>query len=196
MVVKAEPKMPAAVASSDHYQPAERRIANAADLQKFLRSAALKDFMGFVLALNEAAQGRPISAETHPSAAVNSVAEVLSTLDTWVDQIPPAKQALRYGNPSYRDWFARLSSSADQLLQTILPSSMSEAAVELEPILCDSFGNKTRIDYGTGHETTFCVLLYCLAKLGVFSEQDKLTLVTHVFSKYLRLMRKIQTTYW
>lgn len=200
LVVKAEPKMPSPAReqsqSSQGFRPAERRITSNADLQKFLKSQALKDFMGFILALNEAAQGQPVSAQTSASAAIDSLVSMLDTLNTWVDEIPPAKQALRYGNPSYRDWFAKVDENAVSLLLAILPSDLSEAASELKPILLDGFGNRTRIDYGTGHETTFCELLYCLAKLGVFQDSDRLPLVTHVFSKYLRLMRKVQTTYW
>lgn len=43
-----------------------------------------------------------------------------------------------------------------------------------------------------GHETTFCALLYCLAKLGVVGTDDAQALVTRVFARYLQLMRKIQ----
>ena len=35
---------------------------------------------------------------------------------------------------------------------------------ELASYFADSFGNATRIDYGTGHETTFVALLYCLVR--------------------------------
>ena len=40
--------------------------------------------------------------------------------------------------------------------------------VELTPYLTESFGNATRIDYGTGHETNFMTWLYCLSRIGVF----------------------------
>lgn len=53
-----------------------------------------------------------------------------------------------------------------------------------------------RIDYGTGHETTFAALLYCLTVAGVFGESDAQALVTHIFARYLTLMRKVQKTYW
>ena len=199
LVVQADAKMPSTL-NTDHsaqqFTPAERRITSQADLQTFLKSMALKDFMGFILALNEAAQGQPLSAETNASSAINSMVHVLDTLSGWVDEIPPAKQALRYGNPAYREWFAKVDDNAESLLRTTLPPELSQAAIELKPILLDGFGNKTRIDYGTGHETTFCQLLFCLAKLGVFTESDRLALVSQVFSKYLKLMRKIQTTYW
>ena len=34
------------------------------------------------------------------------------------------------------------------------------------------------------------------ARLGVVAEDDAQALVTHVFSAYIDLMRKVQTTYW
>ena len=78
----------------------------------------------------------------------------------------------------------------------VLPAAQQGAAVELVGYFCDSFGNATRIDYGTGHETAFASWLLCLAKLGAVCERDRRALVTRVFATYLRLMRRLQTTYW
>lgn len=89
-----------------------------------------------------------------------------------------------------------MAEAAPQLVAEVLPEELQGAAEELSGYLADSFGNATRIDYGTGHETTFCALLYCLAKLGVVGRDDAQALVTRVFARYLQLMRKIQTTYW
>jgi hypothetical protein len=52
----------------------------------------------------------------------------------------------------------------------LLPPELQGAAVELLPYLLDSFGNATRIDYGTGHETTFVAFLYCLAGVCGFQQ--------------------------
>ena len=67
---------------------------------------------------------------------------------------------------------------------------------KLGSMLVPSAGNATRIDYGTGHETTFAALLYCLAVAGVFGQADAQALVTRVFARYLDLMRKVQKAYW
>ena len=67
-----------------------------------------------------------------------------------------------------------MSGSAAELLTGVLPPDLAPAIVELAPYFADSFGNATRIDYGTGHETTFCALLCCLAKLGVLKQTDLL----------------------
>lgn len=69
----------------------------------------------------------------------------------------------------------------------LLPSELSSAAVELLPYLLDSFGNPTRIDYGTGHETTFVAFLYCLAALGLVKESDRQALVCVVFNRWVML---------
>lgn len=54
----------------------------------------------------------------------------------------------------------------------ILPPELAGAAVELAPYFCDSWGNATRIDYGTGHETTFVAWLACLEQIGLLKEVD------------------------
>jgi serine/threonine-protein phosphatase 2A activator len=109
----------------------------------------------------------------------------LDTLRAWVDEIPPAEQSLRYGNPAYRTWFARMAAAAPGLLRTVLPDPLAGAVAELAPYFVDSFGNATRIDYGTGHETTFVALLYCLAALGVVGDEDRAALVNVVFEKWV-----------
>lgn len=49
------------------------------------------------------------------------------------------------------------------MFPTVLRSNairpLQDAAVELVPYLLASFGHPSRIDYGTGHETTFVVWL-------------------------------------
>lgn len=76
-----------------------------------------------------------------------------------------------------------------------LPNELQAAVIEIVPYFNDSFGNSSRIDYGTGHETNFASWLYCLARMGVIKEEDYHAVVSRVFSKYLELMRKLQLVY-
>jgi serine/threonine-protein phosphatase 2A activator len=169
-------------------------------LRKFLDSSSAADFLGFILALNQAVRGHTLSAACEISETTTALVTILDTMDTWVDEIPPAEHTLRYGNPSFRLWFAQLKKEASTLVASVLPpplNTRSDVLAELVPYLIDSFGNETRIDYGTGHETTFIAFLFCLARLGVVTpEQDSIALVSKVFNRYVRLMRRIQTTYW
>lgn len=51
-----------------------------------------------------------------------------------------------------------------------------------------SFGDFFRIDYGTGHEAAFVAWMFCMTKLGVFGEDDRLLLVLHIFAKYIIML--------
>lgn len=129
------------------------------------------------------------------SPAVSTIVGVIEKLIAFVDEIPPAPQAARYGNVAYRTWHDRMSSDAESCMLLLLPPDLRDAAVELVPYFTDSFGNSSRIDYGTGHETNFASWLYCLARLQIVKEEDYQALVSRAFVKYMELMRKLQLTY-
>lgn len=179
-----------------NFVPARKRIQSDRDLKAFLESETVRDFVGFILYLNEAVKGKKVSDACSLSKPVIQILEVLDTLEQWVDSIPPVEHKLRYGNPAFRTWFRRVEKNAKRLMATVLPERLGDATQELAPYFVDSFGNPTRIDYGTGHETTFCAFLFCVAKLGLVGQEDCQGLVLRVFKKYLDLMRKVQTTYW
>ena len=140
-------------------------------------------------------RGHKISDPCHESDTVNTIISMLCTLIDWVDEIPPTEQAARYGNISYRTWHSRLIENSDDFMLRLLPDDQKSATVELVPYFTDSFGNSSRIDYGTGHETNFAAWLYCMARLGVIKEEDYHAVVARVFVKYLELMRKLQLVY-
>ncbi|XP_037462131.1 serine/threonine-protein phosphatase 2A activator-like [Triticum dicoccoides] len=125
---------------------------------------------------------------------------ILSALSAFVASTPPFPHSSRYGNPAFRLWHEKLGDSVNELIAPITataasPSDLAGAEVELAPYLLDSFGNGTRIDYGTGHETNFAAFLYCLARLGLITEPDYPAVVLRVFASYLDLMRTLQDTY-
>ena len=84
------------------------------------------------------------------SPAVAGLLAALQALEALVDATPPAQQPLRYGNPAFRSWHAAMTAAAPQLLSAVLPQELQGAVGELAGYWCDSFGNATRIDYGTG----------------------------------------------
>ena len=57
----------------------------------------------------------------------------------------------------FRTWHNRLKDQSEELLQTIVVKDTTEETnsiiQEVQVYLKDSFGNSTRIDYGTGKET-------------------------------------------
>jgi serine/threonine-protein phosphatase 2A activator len=84
----------------------------------------------------------------------------------------------------------------DSLIAEFLDDRTKSASVELQPYLIDSFGNATRVDYGSGHEAAFMVFIMCLYKLGHLKHpEDDQAVVLRVFHRYLKLVRKLQTDY-
>lgn len=78
-----------------------------------------------------------------------------------------------------------------------------EILAELTCYLHDAFGHAIRLDYGTGHESSFQVFLFVLCKLHCFGstpEQpptlDRLKATTlSIYQQYLQVTRKLQTDY-
>ena len=166
-----------------------------ADMSKWNRSKAYHDYMGFVLSLNEVVRNTKLSDSCYTSEATSAVVGILEKLSSWIDDIPPCEQPQRFGNKSYRKWYERLLENSDSLILTLLPERCKAASIELKAYFNDSFGNQTRIDYGTGHEAAFIFFVCSLLKLNVLTDQDKLAIVNKIFNKYLEVCRKLQTVY-
>ena len=99
-----------------------------------------------------------------------------------VDQRYKAESTIRYIHiiKSFKNSFFRK------------PSIVHEVQIYLE----DSFGNSTRIDYGTGHEMAFVMFLACLFHAGIYDiKKDPCAVGLIVFGRYMNLVRKLQITY-
>lgn len=112
-----------------------------------------------------------------------------------LDETPPLENPQRFGNKAYRDWSEKLKNCSNQLLKSALPEKFHPALVELNVYFLESFGNPTRIDYGTGHELTFIMFLCALYKIGALVESDNLHTGLKIFNSYLVYVRRLQTTY-
>jgi hypothetical protein len=84
-----------------------------------------------------------------------------------------------------------------------LSTEDQQVVTELSTYLQDSFGHPIRLDYGTGHESSFMVLLYSFCKLGCFGGTDQdppsaprlKAICIALFSQYLKVTRQLQTEY-
>lgn len=187
----------------------EKRIKTDADLETFLRSRQFAELWAFMLRLNMSVKNKKRSAVSRSdvSKAVRRTLEMLEKLEQWVRDIPPVKQPARFGNTAFRAWHSRLCDQAMMLMSPIIEATGEEEYTKRTGISTDtvieetaeylktSFGNETRIDYGSGHEAHFLVLLYCLWKVGVYEEEDDEDLVLLVFPGYLNVTRLLQKQY-
>ncbi|KZS96925.1 Phosphotyrosyl phosphatase activator, partial [Sistotremastrum niveocremeum HHB9708] len=77
-----------------------------------------------------------------------------------------------------------------------IPGLPQDAIDEVSTYFNEAWGNRTRIDYGSGMELNFLCWLMCMERLGVVSSDDHKALVLRVFWRYIQVMRRIQSTYW
>eukprot|EP00158_Paraphelidium_tribonemae_P005739 Partr_v1_DN27498_c1_g1_i7_m71753 putative PPIases accelerate the folding of proteins. It catalyzes the cis-trans isomerization of proline imidic peptide bonds in oligopeptides. Acts as a regulatory subunit for PP2A-like phosphatases modulating their activity or substrate specificity, probably by inducing a conformational change in the catalytic subunit, a direct target of the PPIase. Can reactivate inactive phosphatase PP2A-phosphatase methylesterase complexes (PP2Ai) in presence of ATP and Mg(2 len=189
---KPTPQVPA------EYTKPTKCINSKVDVEFFLASEGLARFMDFVIAINKSVSGCRVSNIPEPSKIVNALVGLLETLDKFIDEIPPASHPQRFGNQSFREWISRVESNANTLLRSyiyeIFPE-LSDSLLELESYFVTSFGNGTRLDYGSGHEINFVAFLSCLDVMGCFNSEDYVQLGLGVFIKYLGLVRRLQLVY-
>jgi serine/threonine-protein phosphatase 2A activator len=71
-------------------------------------------------------------------------------------------------------------------LKNVLEEDKHAAIIELKAYLISSFGNATRIDYGSGHEMNFAAFLCCMDLIGAFDDMqmDTSAIVLKVFYRY------------
>jgi len=180
----------------EKFQVATKRISNVRQVTShFIPSPAYKQLVGFITELGKAVRSQPNSTRCQISKNSQAVIALLEAVEQLVEETPPAKQKMRYGNTAFRDFYSKFARTAEKLQAKLLPENLQGALKEISPYLLDSFGNSARIDYGTGHELHFIAWLFCLCKLGLFMPVDRQALVTKVFYKYILLCRKIQATY-
>ncbi|KAJ6337564.1 hypothetical protein OIU76_007275 [Salix suchowensis] len=177
------------------FQSPSKRIHSPDDIRQFISSDSATNFLGFIVSLSESIRSHKLSDSYHESTTLKKIVSIIETLIQWTEEIPPAQQSSRYGNISYRTWHNRLVENSESLMLLILPEHLKSSIVEIVPYFTDSFGNSSRIDYGTGHETNFAAWLYCLARMGIVEEVDYQALVSRVFVNYIELMRKLQSVY-
>jgi serine/threonine-protein phosphatase 2A activator len=213
------------------------------DLTAFWHTRPAIHLVNFIRILNASVSGRLNSyiKLVAPSHHINTVSHLLTQLIELVMTIPVPEQASRFGHPIFRKWCSHMVELVDKFLDTVITDDLLQSAEALHRLyhtddvsrvsLCaiknevkgyflDSFGNRQRIDYGTGHELHFICFLYCLFRLDLFtlgdfnavlmgdnvSLEDPLPLyqnfgdapliVLLIFRSYIDLMRHLQRAFW
>lgn len=166
------------------------------DMTIWENSVAYFDYLSFILAVNDAVKSKPIVLGAEPISPVTSkLIDMFGKLEDMVKTTPPAEQPQRFGNVAFRTWWETLREIALDLLKEVLPFNLHRAIPEIMIYLIESFGNSTRIDYGTGHEISFLLFMCCMFKIGALEDNDKADVALQIFPRYLELVRNLQRTY-
>lgn len=136
----------------------------------------MQECIGFLECLNEAVRGKSLSCNLSASPTVTGIVNVLDKIDEIIEQTPPIDQPQRFGNKAFTAFYNKLQDCVKDLLQSTLEASVHASIPEISVYLTESVGNSTRIDYGTGHELSFVMFMYCLFRIGALdskSQDDK-----------------------
>ena len=194
------PALPAVPDLTGHefFRPT-RRILSERDHELFLDSDAHNLIVSFVFTLSDSVRDTTISSLTNSPAAedpaVLALLAVLDEAEELLRKCPPLDTGSRFGNPAFRDYLKKVNESLSSWHQNIGVAD-TKAEEEVSVYLAQSFGNGTRIDYGSGHELNFILWLLCLRQLSILKDSTFPALTLIVFPRYLRLLRDIQSTYY
>lgn len=174
------------------YRLPTKEVKSPMDMKKWQDSETYRSLINFIDSICKSISGRSNSSQCSVSPKVEMLLKTLGNLENLIRTNPPIDQPQRFGNVAFRSWFKQMTESLDEEFKDLIPEN---ARVELKPYFIESFGNSTRIDYGTGHELSFLLFLMCLFKTGIFEKSDELAVAIKVFNKYLNVARCLQVTY-
>ncbi|KAG7826979.1 hypothetical protein KL920_004977 [Ogataea angusta] len=142
-----------------------KRLRTPEDLAKFQHSAVYSDMVQFVVDLAKSVHGLELGyTDNSLGDNIGKVLQLLEKINSIVDNHPVVKDtSSRFGKPEFRDFYDELATKASGLVQGC---AGEEHAEELGSYLLSSFGDRTRIDYGSGHELNFACFLLVARRMG------------------------------
>ncbi|KUI54009.1 Serine/threonine-protein phosphatase 2A activator 2 [Cytospora mali] len=192
------PSLPPPPEDPASFKEPTRRILSVKDHELFINSPTYNLILAWIFGLAESIADTPISAvkDDELSTPVKTLIAILDEIEQLVYQNPPDDQGgSRFGNKRFRDFLDKAKAATSKWHQQ-LSIDNPDAIAELSTYLNQSFGNRKRIDYGSGHELNFLIWLLCLYRLRIVTRADFKPLLLKVFLRYLEVMRVVQCTYY
>ncbi|KAK6530125.1 Serine/threonine-protein phosphatase 2A activator 2 [Orbilia ellipsospora] len=177
-----------------------RRIVTPSDLELFHASPTYRLLVDFVLSLNEACLDKSLKnslSYEDETPVIKAILDALKHVERVVKENPRVDNGgSRFGNQGFRDFYDALEKGSKDIHEAMNLDLKDGAITELSTYLLESFGNRTRIDYGSGHELNFICWLLCLHQLSLLPTTSLPSIPLHVFPTYLSIMRHIQQEYY
>lgn len=178
----------------------QKRLLTLEDIDIWVKSDTLNQLIVFISNLSLSVKGKTNQELDLPlTKTVESINSLLDETSAIVAKTPAVNNGVnssRFGKPEFRVFYDTLKSKIDGSLRDKFPNLKENQYSELETYFINCFGDRQRIDYGSGHELNFLCFLYILYKYDSLKESDFTNMVLSNFMNYLSLMRKIENEYW
>jgi serine/threonine-protein phosphatase 2A activator len=131
-----------------------RKLLSQHDLALFQESPTHALLLNFVTDLANSILNVPNSAPVEISPTVQLLLNILDRVGETVNEFPPEDAGgSRFGNKSFQRFYDAVWERAAAWHKELeLPEGAKE---EAQRYFCEAWGNRTRIDYGSGHELNF-----------------------------------------
>ncbi|KAG0708074.1 Phosphotyrosyl phosphatase activator [Suillus ampliporus] len=163
-----------------------KRILSSAQLTVFQSSATYDTLVSYIKARSEFFRGVKLTDPRSESLGIKAILRLLDRIEQLARETPPVEnKASRFGNPAFRAFYDKVQHLAPSLHPDV-PGLDQNATPELSTYFTQAWGNRDRIDYGSG----------CLEHLQIVAASDHTALITRVFWRYIQIMCVLQSTYW
>lgn len=172
-----------------------KRVVSINDLEAWKTSPACESITSLVVSLQNSVVGLTNDSDLgEPSDACCAILSALDNVDALIDSNPVVADAhvSRFGKSEFRDFYDSVTRDLQSYFSDLAPNYLDEVCTYFN----ESWGNRTRIDYGLGHELNFMCFLLSLDKMEILRKTDYATIVLKIFTRYMSIMRRLQRIYW
>lgn len=175
-----------------------KRIVLVEDLEIWTDSHTYSEILGFVEKLQNLVVGLSNDTDVQESESTTAIMAILHRIECIIEENPVVheKDISRFGKAEFKDFYDQVQTESANMVETLTTPETEKFSAEIARYLGESWGDRQRIDYGSGHELNFICFLLCLKKLNIVDATDSSALVLRVFCKYIKVMRQLQKTYW
>lgn len=173
-----------------------QRIGTPQDLEVWIGSETFNLVINFITDLQNLILGLTNDAKVEVSKPVQTLIGILERVETIIEENPieEEKNVSRFGKVEFKAFYDQVNKESKDMLSKL--TTNEDDVTELGIYFQESWGNRKRIDYGSGHELNFLSVLLCMKQLNILTELDYPSVILKAFTKYLLIMRKLQKTYW
>lgn len=180
------------------------RVETPADMEFWQQSKAYVILSSYLYDVSAEIQGVRTTDPFPVSRSIKRLLTIFDALDALIVANPPVPTVLNdpknsitdSGNRAFRKWSRCMQRDIYQMVEKAVPTKKCQHINELGQYLSSSFGNSTKIEYGTTHELNFIFFVAGLFQARILNREEDLAASGLIlFVRYLKLVRRLQVTY-